>query len=55
MPVQINEMIIRANILEAGKKETEVKEQGSGNVNKDEIIRECTELIMEMINKKNER
>ena len=55
MPVQINEMIIRANILEEDNKEVEVKDNGSSNVDKDEIIQECTELIMEMINKKNER
>ena len=57
MPVQINEMIIRANISEAGKKEAETKDHdhGSGNVNKDEIVKECAELVMEMINKKNER
>jgi phenylpyruvate tautomerase PptA (4-oxalocrotonate tautomerase family) len=55
MPVQINEMIIRANILEGAHKEAEVKNDGSGNLNKDEIIKECTEIIMEMINKKNER
>ena len=55
MPVQINEMIIRTNISEADKKETNAKEHSSGNVNKDEIIKECAELVMEMISKKNER
>ena len=55
MPVQINEMIIRANIMEADKKEAEVKDHVSANVNKDEIIKECTELILEILGKKNER
>lgn len=55
MPVQINEMIIRANITEGDKKEPEAKDQGSGSLNKDEIIKECAELVMEMISKKNER
>jgi hypothetical protein len=55
MPVQINEMIIRANITEGDKKEPESKDHDSGNLNKDEIIKECAELVMEMISKKNER
>jgi hypothetical protein len=55
MAVQINEMIIRANILEGDKREPATKESETGSVNKDEIIKECVELIMEMINKKNER
>lgn len=54
MPVQVNEMIIRANITEPHEK-TEAKERGEGSVNKDEIVKECAELVMEMINKKNER
>ena len=55
MPVQINEMIIRANIVEGSEKETEVKTSGTNDVNKDEIIKECIELMMEIINNKNER
>jgi hypothetical protein len=56
MPVQINEMIIRATVTEPDKN-AEVKgdEKGSGNVDKEEMIKECAELVMEMISKKYER
>ena len=55
MPVQINEMIIRASVTEGEKKDSDTNDQGSGSLNKDEIIKECAELVMEMISKKNER
>lgn len=58
MPVQINEMVIRANILETGDagNVTPVKpSSGSGDVNKAEIVKECVEIIMEMLNNKNQR
>jgi hypothetical protein len=56
MPVQINEMIIRANIVEHShsKKET-ANAMPKSNIDKDEIIKECTEIIMEIINRKSER
>jgi Family of unknown function (DUF5908) len=56
MPVQINEMIIRANIVEHShsKKETATATP-KNNMDKDEIIKECTEIILEIINRKNER
>ena len=56
MPVQINEMIIRATIQEPqeppaeGKKPAEEK-----SANKDEIIKECTKIILEALKHKNER
>ncbi|WP_158267431.1 DUF5908 family protein [Adhaeribacter arboris] len=57
MPVQINEMIIRANITESA-----VPEKKGGNapaapaaVNKDEIVRECAALVLEMLNDKKQR
>jgi hypothetical protein len=59
MPVQINEMVIRANIVETGDKEKSTEEKLStsepGNVDKNEIIKECAALVMEIINSKNER
>ena len=59
MPVQINEMVIRANILENDEKGKQVdnKEHASetGAINKNEIIKECADLILEIINKKNQR
>ena len=55
MPVQINEMIIRANIVEGQEKETKEKAPASNDINKEEIIKECTAIIMEMINNKHQR
>lgn len=56
MPVQINEMIIRANIVDPGNKPTPggpTADEALGN--KDEIIRECTEIILEILRNKHER
>ena len=59
MPVQINELVIRANVLETDDRErqteTETHTAERGQVNKSEIIKECAELVMEMINNKNQR
>ena len=57
MPVQINEMIIRANIVEPDEKgkKTEEKSSGSAEGSKEEIIKECVEQIMEILNSKNQR
>jgi len=55
MPVQINEMIIRANILEPNDKPLNGTKPTDSNVSKDEIIRECTEIILEILKNKKER
>lgn len=57
MPVQINEMVIRAKITEEHEKEHDKGEKtvGDSSVDKDEIVKECAALIMEMLNEKNQR
>lgn len=56
MPVQINEMVIRANIKEpAAQSQPDPKTGGGTDVNKEELIRECAALVMEMINQQNQR
>jgi hypothetical protein len=56
MPIQINEMVIRASIKEpAPANQPEAKNSGSTDVNKEEIIKECAALVMEMINQQNQR
>jgi hypothetical protein len=56
MPVQINEMVIRAHVREpADNKKQPPAAAHPPSLNKDELIRECTEKIMEMLNRKNER
>lgn len=58
MPVQINELIIRANIVEAdGKKDggnTKVPE-ASPAAGKQDIVKECVAIVMEILNKKSSR
>ncbi len=57
MPVQINEMHIKANIVEPGNEKTELKSPSSGKneLDKDAIIKECTEIILNIIGSKKER
>lgn len=56
MPVQINEMIIRATISEPdSNSNVQVEGKSGGDVDKEELIKECAELVMEMLNKKSER
>jgi hypothetical protein len=57
MPVQINELVIRANIVEGDdkNKEPETKAGSQGDINKDELIRECAELVLEVLRNKSER
>lgn len=56
MPVQINEMIIRANIQEPHEQKAAVQKSGdSSSASKEEIIKECTEIILEILRNKNEK
>ena len=55
MPVQINEMIIRANIQEPGEQKAEDQKPAEGGANKEEIIKECTEIILEILKNKKEK
>ncbi len=55
MPVQINELIIRANVVEEQNAGPVEKTGTSGDVNKEEIIRECVAHVLDVINKKMER
>jgi hypothetical protein len=55
MPVQINEMIIRATIKEPQEQHDEEKKPAEGSGGKDEIVKECTEIILEILKHKKER
>ncbi len=56
MPIQINEMIIRANIVEGeGKKTESPSGTTSTGENKDEIVKECVAMVLEILNNKNQR
>lgn len=56
MPIQINEMVIRANIKDpSAQLQPETSTAGKTDVNKEELIKECAALVMEMINQQNAR
>ena len=60
MPVQINEMVIRANITDSVENEKQPKKTITNNIeaadiDKSEIIKECAEMVLEIINRKNQR
>ncbi|MEO5889181.1 MAG: DUF5908 family protein [Ferruginibacter sp.] len=57
MPVQINEMIIRANIMETDEKKGESQPDAGGSTggNKDDIVKECVAMVLEILNNKNQR
>ena len=55
MPIQINEIIIKANIIEGAQEETKPDPFNHTDINKEEIIRECTEQVLEIINSQNKR
>jgi phenylpyruvate tautomerase PptA (4-oxalocrotonate tautomerase family) len=53
MPVQINELIIRANIVEPAVNTANAVNGSS--TGKDEIIKECTEIILDILKTNAER
>lgn len=59
MPVQINEMVIRAHVKEPGEKGEKMKKAASASrgaaMDKEEIIKECIEAVLELLSRKNER
>jgi Family of unknown function (DUF5908) len=60
MPVQINEMVIRAHVREAEEKGNAAASAGSAGsaadpADRDAIVKECVDIILELLNRKNER
>ncbi len=58
MPVQINELIIRANVTEGGsEKKAAGSTAGADNASsgKDDIVKECVAIVMEILKNKNQR
>lgn len=55
MPVQINEMIIRANIVEADTGDRGQKDAPGAELDKEQIIKECVAKVMELLNRQTER
>ncbi len=57
MPVQINELVIRANVVEPGGtgKQPDQKSPAQANGNNANIVKECVELVLEILHNKNQR
>ena len=56
MPVQINEMVIRANIVESVENANQAPPSTPPpGENIAEIVKECVELVLEILNNKNQR
>ncbi|HEX7904852.1 MAG TPA: DUF5908 family protein [Chitinophagaceae bacterium] len=54
MPVQINELVIRAHIKEPGDQKTDAP-SSTEVADKEEIIKECLERVMELLQEQKER
>ena len=52
MPIQVNEIVIRAVIKD--EKDKKKKPEGE-KIDKEEIISECVEQVLQIINEKTER
>jgi phenylpyruvate tautomerase PptA (4-oxalocrotonate tautomerase family) len=55
MPVHINEIVIRANVVDSAEKSGTGTTQPKNALDKEEIIKECTEIILDILKTKNER
>ena len=60
MPVEIRELIIKVSVTSpentgAGSGNSSSGTNQSGNINKEEIVAECVEKVMEILQHKNER
>lgn len=55
MPVQINELVIRAHIKEPGDQKTDAQPLAAEAAEKEEIIKECLERVMELLQQQKER
>ena len=55
MAVHINEIVIRANVVEPTEQTKGPVSQPSTGIDREAIIRECTEIILEILKRKTER
>ncbi len=56
MPVQINEIIVRANIVEKPPKQANAADSSKGgSADNDEVVKECVEKVLEILKSKIER
>ena len=55
MPVEIRELQITTVVQEQGNQPSQSTHASTPSINKDEIIAECVEQVMEILKQKNER
>ena len=55
MPVQINEIVIRVNIVETPIGQSNLPAVQTAEINREDLIRECTDVILEILSNQNER
>ncbi len=55
MPIEIRELIIKAEISDTGGNEGSGNSELSDNLNKQQIIQECVDQVLEILKKEKER
>ena len=55
MPVHINEVVIRANVIEPREQTEKSVAMEATGIDREALIRECTEIILDILNRKTER
>ncbi len=55
MPVHVNEMTIRANVVEPAGPTAQAGAAARPEIDKEEIIRECTAIVLELLRSMNQR
>lgn len=55
MPVHINEVVIRANVIEPTEQTKASVAGETTGIDREALIRECTEIILDILNRKTER
>ena len=55
MPVQIQEMIVRAVVSEQAAPSSEKSAAAQPDGKKEEIVQECVDIVLGILNSKNER
>ncbi|MDH3974153.1 MAG: DUF5908 family protein [Deltaproteobacteria bacterium] len=55
MPVEIRELVIKASVTESASEQQSVDSSESGASDREEIIADCVEQVMEILRKQSER
>ncbi len=55
MPIEIRELVIKASINESGAKNSKDTETGPRHLDREEIVADCVEQVMELLRSQLER